>query len=197
MNVRGLLGVIRRPWSKPTLVLVTALIAGLAGYGVAATRPKETPPAPTPSMMVESWLSEMERDPIPEEVGESAEEALEAAPPGVEVYAEVIVAQNPYAMAGTGLLALPAGEWAVYVSCRVDEASEVPDGFMAGLNVFGGDADEFAELDCPANAGESLAILRPTEDTVYSFTLTPLGDDVEDEDFWEVAMAVGVFVAAA
>lgn len=196
MNVRELLGAIRRPWSKPTLVLVTALIAGLAGYGVAATRPKEPPPAPTPSMMVENWLSEMERDPAGGSIGEAAEDALKAAPPGVEVVNTAVVTQSPYAMSGTGLLALPAGKWAVYASCRVEETADVPDGFKAGLNLTGGEADEFAELTCPADAGRSVAILRPTEDTVYSLTLTPFGDDVEDEDFWEIAMAAGIFVAA-
>jgi len=196
VNVRGLTDLIRRPWSKPTLVLVTALVAGLAGYGVAATRPKEAPPVAEPSMRVENWLSEMERVPAVEAVGEPAEKALKAAPGGVEVLVKTVVVQNPYAMSGSGLLALPAGEWAVYASCRVDEAADVPDGFKAGLNISGGQADEYAELACPTDARRPLAVLRPTADTVYSFMLTPFSDDLEDDDFWEVSMAAGVFIAA-
>ena len=192
-----LIGMIRRPWSKPTLVLVTALIAGAAGYAVATTRPGEEPLVAEPSMAVESWLGELERDPVTDVLGEPAEEALDAAPPGVEVVEKIIVAQNPYTMGGSGLLALPAGEWALYASCRVEDGPDAPESLSAGLNVLGGGSDRYLELSCPADGSRVLAVLEPDEDTVYTFSLMPdMGDD-SGEEVWELMIAAGVFIAAA
>lgn len=197
MNRGGILAVIRRPWSKPTLVLVTALIAGLGGYAVAATRPPEKTPEAVPSMVVESWLSELERDQAVESVGEPAEAALKAVPPGVDVAHKTVVVQNPYAMSGSGLLALPAGKWAVYASCRMGEDGDLPAGFKVGLGIAGGGVERYIELDCPVDGGEALDVLEPDEDTVFTLSLMPdAAEDPESEEFWEASLVAGVFLVA-
>ncbi|GIG65249.1 hypothetical protein [Phytomonospora endophytica] len=205
MNPYGLLGMIRRPWSKPALVGVTALIAGFAGYAVAATRPPEHPPVAAPSMAVESWLGELAKDPITETTGEYAQKALAAAPEGVKVATKTVVVQSPYAMSGSSLLALPAGTWKLYAACRLDQDSDAAADLKIGLTVYGGDDPapdpdsdgEYVELPCPGDGGRPLSLEVPV-DTVYTFSLSPdIEADPESEEFWELQLAVGVFIAAA
>lgn len=206
MNPHGLLGLIRRPWSKPALVLVTAIIAGLAGYGVAATRPKERPADAVPSMAVESWLGEIAKDPVTDVAGEYADKALAAEPEGVKVVVKTVVVQSPYSMSGSALLALPAGEWELYAACRVDEDSDPPDDLKVLLNYFAGDTPspdideggEYLEMPCPGGDGGEPLRFTTDADTVLTFSLMPDSDAApEDEEFWEMETAVGVFIAAA
>ncbi|MEV0649840.1 hypothetical protein AB0I28_31755 [Phytomonospora sp. NPDC050363] len=199
-RLHALLDPIRRPWSKPTLVLVTALIAGAAGYSVSATRPPEKPPVVEHPMVVESWIGELEREPEAEALGEIAEEALAARPPGVDVIRELVVAQNPYSSSSGGLVALPAGEWEIYVSCRFGEQAEDTEGLRAGVSLYGngGGTDRYAEVDCPVDGGKVLMVLKTTADTAYVVTAMAVSPgDMTEDDFWQTEMAVGVFVVAA
>ena len=187
MGLRDVLARVRRPWSSPLLVGVTAVVAAASGYVIAspATDPSQEPI----TVVLGDWIVD---EPVAavDDDGRGAE-ALAAAPAGVTPFRRVLVQRDdmPYA---ESLLALPSGSYRVYASCRHGKLPFEGSGTAMSLTVQYGGEYAAARLPCPSDAAEPVLTLNLSADAVLH--LNVLLADADSLLMQPVPVALGVFV---
>ncbi|GAA4893802.1 hypothetical protein LX16_1776 [Stackebrandtia albiflava] len=177
-----------RPWPRTTLVVVTGLVAGLAGLVSADLRtPDDVPvgPAPLPG---ESWVELLSMaDPLG---GDGFDEVV------TEVTADAVSDEMFVLPSGgeTALTLLPEGGYEVWTSCRF-----VEEGFDQGsgtLDMYEHDGERHVfDVECVAPAAPTGETVTVPEDTAIqsSFRVMTYQGHVPIDDDMEPTMIIAVY----
>lgn len=198
MRVRDLLASLRRPWPKPLLIGLTALIASGSGYAVAATRPLSTSAESPAPVVIGTWIYENRADAPSEEIGELRREVLNAPPADVAFVRSAVVTQH-VDYVGYQLMVLPAGKYQVYLNCRTGVFPPDVENAEMMLSIDHDGTHSAVNLACPSEATKAVMPLSVGRDTVFAMSIAPASPDDGQgtaSRLWELSVAIGVFVVA-